>query len=397
MILPVQRIPRYNLLLTELIKHTRPEEPDYKELCDALKEIQKVAVTVNDHMKELEVKQKILEVTAQIADLPFEIVQPSRRHIQQGEISYLSSRKGPTIRYLFLFNDLLCITKPSNGSSDTLELIQKGIAPYDFRSAVSFTQLPKCIIVDIPDGEYVSNAFWFGTPLKTWTFFTKTLDEKKDWMQKIQHWIDDTEKNTVSMNVKDKQISQIRIQPDGLVAKYLVLDPKTYPKNDKYYSSVVFLPHRTNEEEDLRKRKAEEEKKKKKNSGLFGIFGQKGTTERPATPKVIRMRGDGKNVYELSDSEEEEEDPQEFTPELHVKMNKKYAEELMHEMLVMSLKAQEQKEKRTMVSLHEEYDRVILNPLFVVRKFARQSLYWQNIKLTYKMVDEEFKLFTNIT
>jgi len=58
LILPVQRIPRYNMLLNEIIKHTKHDEPDYEDLVKALALIQQVALTVNDHVKELEIRQK---------------------------------------------------------------------------------------------------------------------------------------------------------------------------------------------------------------------------------------------------------------------------------------------------------------------------------------------------
>jgi len=192
LILPVQRIPRYNLLLTELIKHTKSEELDYVELCKALKEIQNVAFIVNDHMKELDIKQKILDIALQISNLTFEIVQPSRRFITQGEISYVSNAKGLTKRFLIIFNDLICITKKSN--IDEIELTQKGLPPYDFRSAISFTNSPRSWILDLPDNGILLNCFLFITVTKIFTFFCKTLEEKKDWITKINHQIEDTEK-----------------------------------------------------------------------------------------------------------------------------------------------------------------------------------------------------------
>jgi hypothetical protein len=35
LILPVQRIPRYQMLLSDLVKHTSPEHPDYHNLLTA--------------------------------------------------------------------------------------------------------------------------------------------------------------------------------------------------------------------------------------------------------------------------------------------------------------------------------------------------------------------------
>jgi hypothetical protein len=53
-ITPVQRIPRYNLLLKDLLSKTSQNHRDYPDLVDGLKEIQKVAVYVNEKMREYE-------------------------------------------------------------------------------------------------------------------------------------------------------------------------------------------------------------------------------------------------------------------------------------------------------------------------------------------------------
>lgn len=37
--MPVQRIPRYNLLLRDLIRQTKPDHPDYNNIQEALKHI----------------------------------------------------------------------------------------------------------------------------------------------------------------------------------------------------------------------------------------------------------------------------------------------------------------------------------------------------------------------
>lgn len=43
LIMPVQRIPRYNLLLQELLKETPDSHPDFANLTDALDSMRKVA------------------------------------------------------------------------------------------------------------------------------------------------------------------------------------------------------------------------------------------------------------------------------------------------------------------------------------------------------------------
>ncbi len=54
LIMPVQRIPRYSLLLRELIKHTPPSHPDLKGLQQALERVDGIAVFLNEEKRRAE-------------------------------------------------------------------------------------------------------------------------------------------------------------------------------------------------------------------------------------------------------------------------------------------------------------------------------------------------------
>jgi hypothetical protein len=65
MILPIQRIPRYRLLLEDYIKHTDPQHPDYAGLKKAHTSICEVADHLNAAMKTVEATQAILNIQDQ--------------------------------------------------------------------------------------------------------------------------------------------------------------------------------------------------------------------------------------------------------------------------------------------------------------------------------------------
>lgn len=67
----MQRIPRYNLLLKELLKHTLEDDPSYEELSAALRDIEKLAEYVNTKIKDTAMKDKMLEISLSISDLSF--------------------------------------------------------------------------------------------------------------------------------------------------------------------------------------------------------------------------------------------------------------------------------------------------------------------------------------
>ena len=56
---PVQRIPRYVLLLKDLLKHTDKSHPDYEELQKALTGFEQIATEINEKKRHHENQQKL--------------------------------------------------------------------------------------------------------------------------------------------------------------------------------------------------------------------------------------------------------------------------------------------------------------------------------------------------
>ncbi|CAG8705191.1 9518_t:CDS:2, partial [Cetraspora pellucida] len=60
--LPIQRIPRYKLLLEALLKHTDESHPDFIDLQKCVRQINIIADEVNEKMRDAENQQKVLEI-----------------------------------------------------------------------------------------------------------------------------------------------------------------------------------------------------------------------------------------------------------------------------------------------------------------------------------------------
>lgn len=62
MIQPVQRIPRYRLLIQELLKYTPKDHPDYEVASDALEKVMKLAKYYNEAVRKRENKTKLMSI-----------------------------------------------------------------------------------------------------------------------------------------------------------------------------------------------------------------------------------------------------------------------------------------------------------------------------------------------
>ncbi len=115
-ILPVQRIPRYRLLLEQIEKNTPKNHADYTLIERALNEIKIVASLVNQKLGDQAANAKILEIQKSLwttlKAMP-ELLQPSRVFIREGPVEKVKSNGSLSNGYIFAFNDCIVLTKKS--------------------------------------------------------------------------------------------------------------------------------------------------------------------------------------------------------------------------------------------------------------------------------------------
>ena len=108
LILPVQRVPRYRLLLNEVYKHT-PMGTDRVMLAEVLEAISQVASGINSALQKHEARAKVIEVSRECATP--DLVTPTRLFLHEGFLDKIS-RHGPQRRKFVLFSDLLVYMEP---------------------------------------------------------------------------------------------------------------------------------------------------------------------------------------------------------------------------------------------------------------------------------------------
>lgn len=115
LIMPVQRIPRYELLIKELLKHTDTKHSDYQLLITAQNQIHELALkidAVDEESKQLEkTLNKIREIESLIErSREIELASPDRYFIRYDFVTIPGGLGTKKERCLFLFSDLLLIT-----------------------------------------------------------------------------------------------------------------------------------------------------------------------------------------------------------------------------------------------------------------------------------------------
>eukprot|EP01091_Cochliopodium_minus_P020943 TRINITY_DN933_c0_g1_i1.p1 TRINITY_DN933_c0_g1~~TRINITY_DN933_c0_g1_i1.p1 ORF type:complete len:1245 (+),score=474.01 TRINITY_DN933_c0_g1_i1:142-3735(+) len=107
LILPIQRLPRYVMLIQDLLKFTETEHKDHYDLGQALKTLQTTTDYVNEQKRAFENMDMIAKIQNKISHCP-NLVQPSRRFLKEGPLFNIDKKKE---FFYFLFSDCIIASK----------------------------------------------------------------------------------------------------------------------------------------------------------------------------------------------------------------------------------------------------------------------------------------------
>lgn len=199
LILPIQRIPRYRLLLQDLIKHTEKDHPDYANLNKALESILQVADHLNAAMKGIDATNEIIKIQNMFnSDVNF--LEPHRRFITSGRFMELKDTDKVTANgrdlHLHIFNDILVFSQPvsSDQFSYKGEIQLCNAALFNYFSHESGTE---------------GSIFKIVAPASQLILKASSLEEKKKWLRELSKVIADSRslrKNNI-LNVDAKSVS----------------------------------------------------------------------------------------------------------------------------------------------------------------------------------------------
>eukprot|EP00750_Incisomonas_marina_P012182 INCI16632.2.p1 GENE.INCI16632.2~~INCI16632.2.p1 ORF type:complete len:741 (-),score=152.52 INCI16632.2:1865-4087(-) len=125
LIAPVQRIPRYALLLDELLKKTPPSKTDpvqqqyHDDLAKALDMVRRTATYINDMIDRGQALAKVVEIQERFRRGTCDLVQPNRLLLKQGRLHRMSSHGYLIPHEYFLFSDVLLQAVPQRVRGNT--------------------------------------------------------------------------------------------------------------------------------------------------------------------------------------------------------------------------------------------------------------------------------------
>ncbi|XP_072235228.1 FYVE, RhoGEF and PH domain-containing protein 4-like isoform X2 [Leuresthes tenuis] len=111
MLEPVQRVPRYEMLLKDYLKKLPEDSPDYELAHKSLQVISMAATHSNSAIQKAESLKRLLEIYEMVGEE--EVVNPTNEFLREGRLLKLAARNtSATERHLFLFNNFLLCCSP---------------------------------------------------------------------------------------------------------------------------------------------------------------------------------------------------------------------------------------------------------------------------------------------
>jgi len=107
LVTPIQRLPRYVLLLEEIAKYTPENHPDHAKIGDAIGLIRELTDYVNKCKRESSSTDELRTIEQKIVGLPFALPQVHRALVKEGPL-----KVDKDTVHMWLFSDIAFITKP---------------------------------------------------------------------------------------------------------------------------------------------------------------------------------------------------------------------------------------------------------------------------------------------
>jgi RhoGEF domain len=106
LLMPIQRIPRYKLLLADLVKYTPADHYAYQQLERSLAQVSEVALGINETIRRHEKTLAMIEIQNSLSGFNEDLLVPGREFIKRGVVMKVS-RKAHQQREMLLFTDCL--------------------------------------------------------------------------------------------------------------------------------------------------------------------------------------------------------------------------------------------------------------------------------------------------
>ncbi|XP_073765890.1 faciogenital dysplasia isoform X3 [Danio rerio] len=195
MLEPVQRIPRYELLLKDYLKKLPEGAADHRDAQNALELISTAANHSNAAIRKMEKMHKLLEVYERLGGEE-DIVNPANELIKEGHIKKMSAKNGSAQdRYLYLFNNMVLYCVPK------LRLMGQKFSVRE-RIDIAGMEVHENVKQNVP------HTFTITGKQRSLELQARTAEERDDWIKVILGTIEKHKQNSETFKAFNSSFSR---------------------------------------------------------------------------------------------------------------------------------------------------------------------------------------------
>uniref|UniRef100_A0A3Q1ARJ4 FYVE, RhoGEF and PH domain containing 4a n=1 Tax=Amphiprion ocellaris TaxID=80972 RepID=A0A3Q1ARJ4_AMPOC len=198
MLEPVQRVPRYEMLLKDYLKKLPQDDSDRRDAEKSLEIIATAATHSNSAIRKSENLKKLMEIYEMLGEEE-DIVHPSNEFIKEGHILKLAARNTSAMeRYLFLFNNMLlyCVPKFSLGGTK-----------YTVRTRIGVDGMK---VLETTNEDY-PHTFQVSGKERTLELQASSEQDKADWIKAFQETIEIFQLKNESFKNAQKDVEEVSV------------------------------------------------------------------------------------------------------------------------------------------------------------------------------------------
>ncbi|XP_061577336.1 FYVE, RhoGEF and PH domain-containing protein 4a isoform X2 [Cololabis saira] len=196
MLEPVQRVPRYEMLLKDYLKKLPQDDHDRRDAERSLEIIGTAATHSNSAIRKSDNLKKLLEIYEMLGEEE-DIVHPSNEFIKEGHILKLAARNTSAMeRYLFLFNNMLlyCVPKFSLGATK-----------YTVRTRIGIDGMK---VLETANDDY-PHTFQVSGKERTLELQASSEQDKADWIKAFRETIEIFQQKNESFKNAQKDVEEV--------------------------------------------------------------------------------------------------------------------------------------------------------------------------------------------
>ncbi|KAI1882087.1 hypothetical protein AGOR_G00247080 [Albula goreensis] len=196
MLEPVQRVPRYEMLLKDYLKKLPQEDADRPDAEKSLEIIAMAATHSNSAIRKSDNLKKLLEIYEMLGEEE-DIVNASNEFIKEGHILKLAARNASAMdRYLFLFNNMLLYCVPK------FSLVGQ---KYTVRTRIGIDGMQ---VLETSNEEY-PHTFQVSGKERTLELQARSEQEKEDWIKAFQETIAIFQQKNETFKSASKEVEEV--------------------------------------------------------------------------------------------------------------------------------------------------------------------------------------------